>query len=390
MDHGPDEPVTFDDIAADLRALRARRGETSFAEISRRISVHRRSQGVPDVAATPPRSTVYNAFRDGRARMDAELVREIALALGESEARADEWHERCTNARRALPIRATAADAGPGTGHHASANHETGGSAKSTLAAPTETSGRTPAPPGPTRTRPLGRWGAAALLLLCVAMNIAGNAIVAELSLGLFLDMIGTAVAAVALGPWYGVVVAVATHGIAIGTNSAAVLPFTLVNIAGALVWGYGIRRFAMGQTFIRYFVLSLIAGTVCTLVAVPIILSLFASGTGHAVDGLALTLQNLGLPLTVAVFAGNLMTSLPDKLMTGFVALSLLLFVHARWRRDGAEFPLLDQLSRLGRSARTSADHHEPARLDGHHATGRDAGEPAPAASDHARRCTQ
>lgn len=390
MDHRPDEPVTFDDIAADLRALRARRGETSFAEISRRISVHRRSQGVPDVAATPPRSTVYNAFRDGRARMDAELIREIALALGESEARADEWHDRCTSARRALPIRATTAEERTVTGHHASDNHETEGSAESTLGALAETSEHAPAPHDPARTRPLGHWGAGALLLACVAMNIAGNAVVAELSLGLFLDMIGTAVAAVALGPWYGVAVAVATHGIAIGTNSAAVLPFTLVNIAGALVWGYGIRRFAMGQTFTRYFVLSLIAGTVCTLVAVPIILSLFASGTGHAVDGLALTLQNLGLPLTVAVFAGNLMTSLPDKLITGFVALSLLLFVHARWRRDGAEFPLLDQLSRLGRPARTSTDHQEPARLDGHHATGRDAGEPAPAASDHARRCTQ
>lgn len=390
MDHRPDEPVTFDDIAADLRALRARRGETSFAEISRRISVHRRSQGVPDVAATPPRSTVYNAFRDGRARMDAELIREIALALGESEARADEWHDRCTSARRALPIRATTAEERTVTEHHASDNHETEGSAESTLGALAETSEHAPAPHDPARTRPLGHWGAGALLLACVAMNIAGNAVVAELSLGLFLDMIGTAVAAVALGPWYGVAVAVATHGIAIGTNSAAVLPFTLVNIAGALVWGYGIRRFAMGQTFTRYFVLSLIAGTVCTLVAVPIILSLFASGTGHAVDGLALTLQNLGLPLTAAVFTGNLMTSLPDKLITGFVALSLLLFVHARWRRDGAEFPLLDQLSRLGRPARTSTDHQEQARLDAEHAPDHDARKPASAASDHARRCTQ
>ncbi|MBO2989487.1 hypothetical protein [Leucobacter tardus] len=344
MDDERKAAVTFDDIAAELRALRAQRGETSFAEISRRISVDRSADGVSEAAATPPRSTVYHAFRDGRARMDAALIREIAIALGESEARADTLRDRCQSAHRARA--STPAPMEPVT-RSDEAPQQT-----SFEQPPNDDLTHAPDHDAASSARAFGRWGIILLLLACVSMNALGALLVAELSLGLFLDMIGTTVAAVALGPGYGVAVATTSHGLAaVAAGSTASLPFTLVNISGALVWGYGVRSFAMGRTFARYFSLSLIAGCICAAVAVPVVLALFHDGTGHAADGLAETFRALGLPTVAAVFAGTLMTAIPDALVSGFVALCALLFVHARWRSEHGAIPLLDQLCLLRRN---------------------------------------
>lgn len=331
VDHTRDTEVTFDDIADALRALRLRRGDTSFAEISRRISIERQARGVPEAAATPPRSTVYNAFKRGRARMDADLVHEIALALGETEDEAEEWRAYCRRARRAPQTEKTEAPAS------ADATAPRAGA----TAPPVEP---LPAITVPSRPR-LGPRGFTAVLAACIAVNLAGSALVAEFSLALFLDMIGTTVAAIALGPWYGVLVAVLTNSLAVATSDAAALPFMAVNVAGALIWGYGVRRFQMGKTFGRYLTLNLIVAVTCTVVATPILLLLFDGTTGHSGEGLAQTLQALGLPVIATVFASNLVNSLADKLISGFIALSALLSVNSRWRLNGVSLPLLDSL---------------------------------------------
>ena len=75
------------------------------------------------------------------------------------------------------------------------------------------------------------------------------------------------------------------------------------------------------------------------------------SAGTCHAADGLAETFRALGLPNVAAVFAGTLITAIPDALVSGFVALCALLFVHARWRSERGAIPLLDQLCLLRRN---------------------------------------
>ncbi|WP_206427562.1 hypothetical protein, partial [Leucobacter chromiireducens] len=94
---------TLDELADDLMRLRERTGATSYAEIARRITVRRVADGELPDGAMIPRSTVYHAFSKGRTRIDAELVRDIALALGESAERADDWVRRCGSARKRAP-----------------------------------------------------------------------------------------------------------------------------------------------------------------------------------------------------------------------------------------------------------------------------------------------
>jgi len=73
---------TLDDVVRDLQQLREDAGPVSYAELVRRIAELRRRRGLSDAAATPARSTVYNAFIAGRRRMDTSLLRDIVLALG--------------------------------------------------------------------------------------------------------------------------------------------------------------------------------------------------------------------------------------------------------------------------------------------------------------------
>lgn len=301
----PDD--SFDQIALDLRALK---GSTSYGELVRLISEVRIARGMHPSAAIPARSTVYDALRAGRTRMDSGLVRDIVRALGASDVEAEQWMARCARAHATGPGRPQA---------------------------PRPTLVPAPGMPRPLQPAVIGRsfgkltpWATLTLLLGCVVLNVLGNLLVRLFGLPVYLDMVGTAIAAIALGPWYGVAVA-------IGTNLSGVLYsnhdflFALVGIAGALVWGYGVKWFAAAQNLIRFFTLNLVVAVVCTLVAAPILL--FAHGGSNGAGQIHMTgsLLDAGVPLVAAVFSTNIVTSALDKLLTGFLALLVFTLLYSR-----------------------------------------------------------
>lgn len=467
---------TLDELAADLIRLRERTGAASYAEIARRITVRRVELGQLPDGAMIPRSTVYHAFSMGRSRIDAELVRDIVLALGETPERADDWVRRCGSARKhatgpgsetqpaaavqpgdrrpqlsaADALRAApttdddglvdvAAGAGlapvvgriePSTGsvpavaltaasHSALAVWASPARGQAQLAAAPETLAAAPeaiaalapladpapleqeaepladpallspagAPRGPACDRepaavsaaaPTARPGAAArmsaaprpaetartsaaprrrtglqrarfialALLGCLALNLVGQLLVALLHLPVYLDMIGTAVAALAFGPLAGVAVGLATNGIGIAVSGAVSLPFALVNIAGALVWAYGVRRFGGGDSFLRFFSLTLAVAVACSLVAAPILAFGFAGITGHGSENVVRFFAHGSTPEFFGIFAANLLSSITDKLLTGFVALAILVPLTRRGGADVQHLPVVDQLA--------------------------------------------
>ncbi|NUQ51399.1 MAG: hypothetical protein HUU19_01725 [Phycisphaerales bacterium] len=72
-----------------------------------------------------------------------------------------------------------------------------------------------------------------------VALNALGMAISLAFPSMVYLDMVGTAVAAFLLGPWYGAVVACATSGIVnFSLFSVDCFPWVVVNVTGAAFWG--------------------------------------------------------------------------------------------------------------------------------------------------------
>lgn len=302
------EGDSFDRIAVDLQQLRMEAGAVSYAEIVRRIARRRAAEGQAPEACRPARTTVYDAFGTGRTRLNAELVGEIVAALGESPASADQWVRRCLDARRrterstSVPteVVSTATDAEiPG----AEPSHD-----------------EVQAPAG----RPSGTK-VVALLAVCLGVNLLGQLLVRGLGLPLYLDMLGTAVVAMALSPRLGVTIGLATNLAGAAFWGPAYIPFGLVNAVGALVWGWGIHRWGMDRSLSRFFLLNIVAAVACSVVAVPILITLFGGGTGHASDSLTRNLESLGVPVVLAVLEANLFHSVADKLVCGFVALAVL-----------------------------------------------------------------
>lgn len=163
------------------------------------------------------------------------------------------------------------------------------------------------------------------LIPVCVALNIVGGYIASALRLPVYLDMIGTAISAIVLGPWWGALVGVLTNGGSALISGPVSLPFAIVNVVGALLWGYGVRSWGLGKSIPKFFLLNVIVAVACTIVAAPIIVLVFGGATGNGADALTGTFLAVGQNLVGSVFSSNILTSLADKIIGGFVALAVI-----------------------------------------------------------------
>lgn len=85
--------LNLDDLAGLLRELRASAGNPSFREIQRRVRVARKHH--PLLNTVPSLSTVYACFRNGRTRVDPEVVVAIAAALDVTDADVQTIRQLC-------------------------------------------------------------------------------------------------------------------------------------------------------------------------------------------------------------------------------------------------------------------------------------------------------
>jgi energy-coupling factor transport system substrate-specific component len=177
------------------------------------------------------------------------------------------------------------------------------------------------------------------LVPAAAALDIVGGYVNGLLGLPTFMDMIGTCVAAIVLGPWWG-----ALTGVIANVGGAAIygpsnIPFAVVNVAGALVWGYGVRSLGMGRNGVTYFVLNVLVGLVVAVTAAPIVLYVFGGSTGHPSDLITAAFVGAGEAIVAAVFASNILVSIADKVIAGFVALAIIAALPPRYR-DGLVLP--------------------------------------------------
>ena len=190
-------------------------------------------------------------------------------------------------------------------------------------AATVPSSGSTPKPRKASNRIPLTL--VVALVPAAAALNIVGGYINNLLHLPIFLDMIGTCVAAIVLGPWWGALVGVITNvGGAFFTGPIGI-PFALANVAGALVWGYGVRSWGMGRNYVTYFILNILVALAVTAAAAPIVIFVFGGATGHSSDALTAAFAQAGQSLLTSVLASNIIVSLADKIIAGYVGLAII-----------------------------------------------------------------
>lgn len=297
----------FDSIARDLQELRIEAGDVPYAEIVRRIGKLRELSGTVATAARPARTTVYDAFRMGRARINAKLVGEIVQALGCSREEAQAWERRCVQARLDK-VR-------PRPQVHAGQKPD-------------------PVQVGATAARDstvVSRKRLCILLVACLVLNLAGFWLVDAMGLSLYLDMIGTALAAITCGPWAGVLVGLMTNVIGLSITDSTAAAFGVVNMTGALIWGYGARLIRRNGALPKYVLLNVAVAFACSVVSSIILLSLFGGMTGHASESTMQSILASTSSLVLAVFNSNLMYSLVDKMVTGFIVIGLLSAVK-RW----------------------------------------------------------
>lgn len=281
--------IGLDQIAQELERMRVAAGVVSFAELTKRIQQRRETLGLRPAEARVARSTVYDAFREGRRRVDSGLVAEIVTALGGTEDDAERLR-RASESAMARPL---------SSGHPAPSQHPV--------------------------SVPAVAGFKVALLVACVFVNMFGHVAVGRLDLPLYLDMSGTALAALAFGPWAAVGVGLGTNVLAAVTDDGFVsMWFGIVNVVGALLWGYGFHRWRMGTSVPRYVLLNVLVGFACTVAAVPIVMFAFGGYTGHPSSEITAGLVAVGEQLWGAVFSSNLVTQVVDKLIAGGIAFAV------------------------------------------------------------------
>jgi SAM-dependent methyltransferase len=180
--------------------------------------------------------------------------------------------------------------------------------------------------------------------LVAVLLNVAGRLLAENLGL-LFVDMTGTAFAALLLGPWWAAAVA-ATTTIVNGGFFEIYFAFGVVNIAGAIAWGYlgravDIRRRVFGVRSVPLVVLLLwtvvfwlVGAVVCGLASTGVKLVLFPEigrplVLGEFYEQIASLLSaQLGraMPAPVVLLAGDLARDVLDKAIVVPVAMLLVL----------------------------------------------------------------
>ena len=163
-----------------------------------------------------------------------------------------------------------------------------------------------------------------ALVPVASVLNVIGGTVAGALKLPIFLDMIGTAVVAMTIGPWWGALVGVITN-VTMGFLTGPVsIPFAACNVVGALIWGYG-TKWGWANDKLRFFGLSVASAVGVSLMAAPIVIFVFGGATGHASDVLTAGLLAAGGDMWTAVFSSNIIVSSADNILSSFLALAII-----------------------------------------------------------------
>lgn len=155
---------------------------------------------------------------------------------------------------------------------------------------------------------------------ICIILNIVLAKVSDILTLKvLFLDTIGTILAAVAMGPLGGAAVGGSTNlvlGIISGVDN---IPFAIVNIAVGLFIGFVARdgKFTIKKAFISGLVLAVLV----PLIGTPISILVYGGISGSGLDILYGFLRQAGESMFTSAFIPRIMSNIIDKPVSAIIA---------------------------------------------------------------------
>jgi energy-coupling factor transport system substrate-specific component len=162
----------------------------------------------------------------------------------------------------------------------------------------------------------------AAMVPICAALNLVGGYIITTFRIPIFLDMMGTCVCAFTVGPWWAAVTGIITNVGETILISPVYLPFAVINILGAIIWGYGARY--LTKDFPRLLLLGVIAGFFTGICATPIGVVLFGGATGVPSDLITAAFLASGKSIWTADALSSVISNEADKIFSTFIAVAI------------------------------------------------------------------
>lgn len=163
------------------------------------------------------------------------------------------------------------------------------------------------------------------LIPICAGINLIGGWLATTLKLFVFLDMIGTIVAAAIGGPWVAAVVGLLTNIFMAIVANPVYLPYALVSIGVGLLTGYMVQK-GFFKSFGGY-VITWLANTLLSVIISSAITILVFGGSTGATGGSALTAYLLatGQKIITSVVATSFLETLLDRAIAYFAAFIVL-----------------------------------------------------------------
>lgn len=172
----------------------------------------------------------------------------------------------------------------------------------------------------------------APILAAGILANIAGNSLNSALNLPLFLDSIGTILAAVVLGPWLGAAIGFLSNLLIGVFENPITIPFGIVNLVIGLIAGF-ISRTRGFHDFLTPLVTALILGLASPIVATPIAVYLFGGITGGNIDAYFAVLMESGYKIFSSAFLVRLPANLADKLISCYLVYGIIRLFPNTWK---------------------------------------------------------
>ncbi|MDE0138600.1 MAG: ECF transporter S component [bacterium] len=170
------------------------------------------------------------------------------------------------------------------------------------------------------------------LIPVAIGINLIGRFFTQTLNLPLFLDTIGTTMAAFLAGPWVAAVAGVLTNLVIGLTLEATSIPFGIVNAAIGIVAGVmAAHGFLRSTGKIIVMMLCLTAITIIT--AMPLVVLVFEGVSGSGVDAVTGFFAASGRNMVESVLGQQLLTTPGDKVLTVLLAFALIKGVPQRYR---------------------------------------------------------
>ncbi len=173
---------------------------------------------------------------------------------------------------------------------------------------------------------------AAACLPAGILINLLGGGLNQWLESPIFLDSVGTILAAAVTGPWLGAAVGFLSN-VAMGfLNNPVAVPFGIVNAAIGIVVGLLSRWRGFVDPLTPLWA-ALILTIVCPLLATPIAVYLFGGVTGGYLDRFATVMVASGYQIFSSAFLVRIPANFADKLVSAYLVAGCLRLSPSGWR---------------------------------------------------------